>query len=106
MRSIRWCCSGVNNMTMLVQNVLQMQQSIKPLARQSLAEQVADQLRDLVLLEKLAPGSTIPERETADALGVSRTPLRESLRILAAEGLVDIAPNLSLIHISEPTRPY
>ena len=80
-------------MTMLVQNVLQMQQSIKPLARQSLAEQVADQLRDLVLLEKLAPGSTIPERETADALGVSRTPLRESLRILAAEGLVDIAPN-------------
>jgi len=70
-----------------------MQQSVKPISRQSLAERVADELRDLVLLEKLEPGSTIPERETAEALGVSRTPLRESLRILAAEGLVDIAPN-------------
>ncbi|MFK7857087.1 MAG: GntR family transcriptional regulator [Granulosicoccus sp.] len=80
-------------MTVQIQNVLQMQQSVKPLARQSLAERVADELRDLVLLEKLAPGSTIPERETAEALGVSRTPLRESLRILAAEGLVEIAPN-------------
>lgn len=78
---------------MQIQNVLKMQQNVKPLARQSLAERVADELRDLVLLEKLAPGSTIPERETAEALGVSRTPLRESLRILAAEGLVDIAPN-------------
>ena len=76
-----------------IHNVMQMQQNVKRLARQSLAERVADELRDLVLLEKLAPGSTIPERETAEALGVSRTPLRESLRILAAEGLVDIAPN-------------
>jgi len=71
------------------------QPDVKRLERKSLAEQVADELRDLVLLEKLVPGATIPERETAEALGVSRTPLRESLRILAAEGLVDI----------EPTRP-
>jgi len=63
------------------------------LVRKSLAERVADELRDLVLLEKLAPGANIPERETAEALGVSRTPLRESLRILASEGLVEIAPN-------------
>jgi len=66
---------------------------VKPLPRLSLAERVADELRDLVLLEKLAPGSSIPERETAAALGVSRTPLRESLRILASEGLVLIEPN-------------
>lgn len=66
---------------------------VKPLPRQSLAERIADELRDLVLLEKLAPGSNIPERETATALGVSRTPLRESLRILASEGLVHIEPN-------------
>lgn len=72
---------------------LDVQQNVKPLTRQSLAERVADELRDLVLLEKLPPGSTIPERETAAALGVSRTPLRESLRILASEGLVDIEPN-------------
>lgn len=65
----------------------------KPLARKSLAERVADELRDLVLLEKLSPGASIPERETAEALGISRTPLRESLRILAAEGLIQIEPN-------------
>ena len=61
--------------------------------RKTLAERVADELRDLVLLEKLEPGAAIPERETAEALGVSRTPLRESLRILASEGLVEIEPN-------------
>ena len=65
----------------------------KPLERKSLAERIADELRDLVLLEKLNPGASIPERETAEALGVSRTPLRESLRILASEGLVEIEPN-------------
>lgn len=65
----------------------------KPLDRKSLAERVADELRDLVLLEKLNPGAAIPERETAEALGISRTPLRESLRILAAEGLIEIEPN-------------
>lgn len=69
------------------------QDSLQKLERRSLAERIADELRDLVLLEKLAPGAPIPERETANALGVSRTPLRESLRILASEGLVEIAPN-------------
>jgi len=69
------------------------EESVRRLERRSLAEHIADELRDLVLLEKLAPGASIPERETADALGVSRTPLRESLRILASEGLVEIAPN-------------
>lgn len=68
-------------------------QSVRRLKRRSLAQHIADELRDLVLLEKLAPGAPIPERETALALGVSRTPLRESLRILASEGLVEIAPN-------------
>lgn len=67
--------------------------ALQKIKRKSLAERIADELRDLVLLEKLKPGATIPERETADALGVSRTPLRESLRILAAEGLVEIEPN-------------
>jgi len=70
-----------------------MQTDVRPIDRKSLAERVADELRDLVLLEKLAPGASIPERETAEALGVSRTPLRESLRILAAEGIVDVSPN-------------
>ena len=53
------------------------------------AQQAADELRDLILLEQLSPGAPIPEREMSDALGVSRTPLRESLRILSTEGLVE-----------------
>lgn len=71
----------------------QSQESLQKLERRSLAERIAAELRNLVLLEKLEPGATIPERETAAALGVSRTPLRESLRILASEGLVEIEPN-------------
>jgi len=65
----------------------------KPLERKSLSERVADEIRNLILLEKLKPGTNIPERETAQGLGVSRTPLRESLRILASDGLVVIEPN-------------
>jgi len=63
------------------------------LERKSLAQQAADKLRELILLERLEPGTVIPEREVAHALGVSRTPLREALRLLAAEGLVEVAPS-------------
>lgn len=77
----------------MLKNALPLDDSLPRLQRRSLAEHIADELRNLVLLEKLAPGAPIPERETADALGVSRTPLRESLRILASEGLVEIIPN-------------
>ncbi|MEL6297484.1 MAG: GntR family transcriptional regulator [Pseudomonadota bacterium] len=62
------------------------------LPRRTLAEFAADELRKLILLEKFAPGAAIPERETAEALGVSRTPLREALRRLSIEGLVVIKP--------------
>lgn len=62
------------------------------LSRRTLADYAADELRKLILLEKFAPGAAIPERETAEALGVSRTPLREALRRLSIEGLVVIKP--------------
>lgn len=57
----------------------------------SLAEEVADKLRDLILLEKLAPGEPVTERECAAALGVSRTPLREAIRVLEHEGLIEFS---------------
>jgi len=62
-----------------------------PLARprKSLAEEAADALHNLILLEKLAPGAAIPERELAEALGISRTPLRDAMHLLAIEGLVE-----------------
>lgn len=61
--------------------------------RQPLPERVAEQLRKLILLETLPPGATLNEREMANVLGVSRTPLREALRVLANEGLIDVFPN-------------
>ncbi len=67
--------------------------AIPRIERRTLPAQIAAELRELILLETLAPGAVIPERETAEALGVSRTPLREALRILAAEGLVEMAPS-------------
>ena len=67
------------------------------LSRQRLADQIADVLRNQILQEVLEPGTNIPERETAEALGVSRTPLREALLILEAEGLVEMAPARSPI---------
>lgn len=57
--------------------------------RKTLAEEAADNLREFILLEKLAPGTAISEVELADALGISRTPLREALRLLEIEGLVE-----------------
>lgn len=75
---------------------------LQPLKRKNLAEQAAEELRKLILLEKLKPGAAIPEREYADALGVSRTPLREALRLLAGEGLVEIVPG-RVPRVSEPT---
>ncbi|MBQ2262136.1 MAG: GntR family transcriptional regulator [Loktanella sp.] len=60
--------------------------------RRSLADEAANRLRDLILLERLAPGTPVSERELADVLGISRTPLKDALRILEAEGLVDYGP--------------
>ena len=65
------------------------------LARQSLGNQVADVLRAQILLGQLKPGDVIPERETSAALGVSRTPLREALLVLEAEGLIEMSPSKS-----------
>ncbi len=60
--------------------------------RRSLSEEAADALRDLILLEKLAPGTPVPERDLAAGLGISRTPLKEALRILEYEGLIEYGP--------------
>jgi DNA-binding GntR family transcriptional regulator len=57
------------------------------------AERTLAALRELILDGDLRPGARLGEVELADRLGVSRTPVREALSRLAAEGLVDIAPN-------------
>lgn len=62
-----------------------------------LAEQIADQLRRDILRGKLAPGTSIKERDNAAEMGVSRTPMREAIRILSQEGLIDLRPARSPI---------
>ena len=63
---------------------------LKP--RQSLASEAADNLREFILLGRLAPGMPVRERDLAEAFGISRTPLKEALRILEAEGLIVYGP--------------
>lgn len=65
----------------------------KPIQRQSLHREVADRLRTMIVEAELAPGERIAEGELCEQLGVSRTPLREALKVLAAEGLIDLLPN-------------
>ncbi len=56
-------------------------------------ERALEALRELILSGQLAPGSRLGEVELAERLGVSRTPVREALTRLAAEGLVEIVAN-------------
>ena len=72
------------------------------LSRQRLADQIAGVLREQMLTGTLNPGNPIHERETAEALGVSRTPLREAILILEAEGLVETSPARSPI-VADPS---
>jgi len=58
------------------------------LAPRALYEEVAELLRQRIFARELEAGSWIDELRIAEALGISRTPLREALKVLAAEGLV------------------
>lgn len=68
----------------------------------TLPEQIAAQLRREILRGKLAPGAPIKERDNAAEMGVSRTPMREAIRILAKEGLVQLRPARSPI-VAQPS---
>ena len=59
-----------------------------PLARRALYQDVADRLRQQIFARELEPGSWIDEVKLAAAYGISRTPMREALKVLAVEGLV------------------
>src|SRR5437899_1215328 len=63
------------------------------IARLTLPEVAAERLRTLITEGTLAPGARLNERELSERLGVSRTPLREAFRMLAADGLLVQLPN-------------
>ena len=58
------------------------------LVRRALYEDVAERLRAQIFARQLEPGAWIDEMKLAAEYGISRTPLREALKVLAAEGLV------------------
>jgi len=67
--------------------------SLPKLARQHLHETVVSHLRQMIVESVFPPGMKLNERELCETMGISRTPLREALKALAAEGLIEIAPN-------------
>lgn len=68
--------------------------------RAALHEQVAQRLRQMLVEGRIAPGAKLNERELSELLAVSRTPLREAIKMLAAEGLVELVPHRGAIAVS------
>lgn len=66
--------------------------AIEPLNRRTLHDEVVDRVRTLIVEGRLAPGTRIHESQLGKALGVSRTPLREALKVLASEALIELVP--------------
>ena len=58
-----------------------------------LSEQTASHIRDMIVLDELQPGQRLRERNLSEKFNISRTPLREAFKMLAAEGLVQLLPN-------------
>ncbi len=69
--------------------------------RMPLTSQVAATIRDMIVEDRLKPGERIRERQLAEELQVSRTPLREALKILESEKLVEIWPNRGAV-VADP----
>jgi DNA-binding GntR family transcriptional regulator len=57
-----------------------------------LAGLAVSRIRELIVRGRLQPGSRVSERELCESFGISRTPLREALKLLALEGLVELLP--------------
>jgi DNA-binding GntR family transcriptional regulator len=61
--------------------------------RRYLHDEVAERIRDLIRAGELEPNSRVNELQLAERFGISRTPLREAIKILATEGLLELLPN-------------
>ena len=70
-----------------------------PISRATLHDQVSARLRTMLVEGHIAPGAKLNERELCEQLQVSRTPLREAIKLLAAEGLADLLPNRGAVAV-------
>ncbi|MBX9926079.1 MAG: GntR family transcriptional regulator [Hyphomicrobiaceae bacterium] len=71
--------------------------TLMQIVRRTLHDEVADQLRALIISGELAPGQKVPEALLSEQFGVSRTPMREALKVLASENFVQLLPNKGAI---------
>ena len=62
-----------------------------------MVEQTCDILRERIRTGEIPPGTRLRQEVLAEELGISRTPLREAMRLLAADGLVELEPNRGAI---------
>jgi DNA-binding GntR family transcriptional regulator len=69
------------------------------ISRQALHDQVVARLRTMLVEGHIAPGAKLNERQLCELLQVSRTPLREAIKLLASEGLVDLVPNRGAVAV-------
>ena len=77
-----------------------MSAEIIQIPKASLHDQVAHRLRQMLVEGQIAPGAKLNERTLCELLSVSRTPLREAIKMLAAEGLVELLPNRGAIAVA------
>ncbi|KAB0679004.1 GntR family transcriptional regulator [Aureimonas leprariae] len=63
------------------------------ISRRSLHDMIVDRLRDMIIEGELPAGSRLHEVQLGERLGISRTPLREAIKYLASEGLVELVPS-------------
>ena len=77
-----------------------MSAEIIAIPRAALHEQAAQRLRQMLVEGDIAPGAKLNERELSQLLNVSRTPLREAIKRLAAEGLVELLPNRGAVAVA------
>jgi DNA-binding GntR family transcriptional regulator len=61
--------------------------------RRYLHDEVADRMRELIQSGEMEPKARVNESELTERFGISRTPLREAIKILATEGLLELLPN-------------
>ena len=80
----------------------------RAILHRSLHREVVERLRELILAGELEPRSRVNEAALCERFGISRTPLREAIKLLAAEGLLELLPNrgarvaaLSAVEIEE-----
>ncbi|MBX3610979.1 MAG: GntR family transcriptional regulator [Hydrogenophaga sp.] len=77
-----------------------MSAQVPSIPRPVLHEQVASRLRQMLVEGVIAPGAKLNERELCEVLHISRTPLREAIKMLAAEGLVELLPNRGSVAVA------